>query len=127
MKKGPAGALGLLKGLKPGDFAPEAPAIKNFTTNEVMGHSSDRLAAKFGVSREAQDEYTLMSHTRAQAAHDAGLHVCPRGNSSSDDAVAADARGRDDADIPRRRGAAAATLMVRGDDGVAATPRPKSG
>ena len=124
MKKGPAGALGLLKGLKPGDFAPEAPAIKNFTTNEVMGHSSDRLAAKFGVSREAQDEYTLMSHTRAQAAHDAGLHVCPRGNSSSD-ARSRRRRGRD-ADIPRRRGAAA-TLMVRGDDGVAATPRPKSG
>ena len=53
-KKGPMGALGLLKGLKAKDWAPEAPAIANFTTGEVMGHSSDRLAAKFGVSREDQ-------------------------------------------------------------------------
>lgn len=46
MKKGPAGIAGLLKGLKPGDLAPEAPAIANFTTGEVMGVSSDRLSAK---------------------------------------------------------------------------------
>ena len=38
MKKGPAGALGLLKGLKLKDLAPEAPSISNFTTGEVMGH-----------------------------------------------------------------------------------------
>ena len=75
LKKGPAGALGLLKGLKAKDLAPEAPSISNFTTGEVMGHSSDRLAAKFGVSREDQDAYCLMSHQRAQAAHDAGLYA----------------------------------------------------
>ena len=52
-------ALGLAKGLKLSDvFTPEAPAIANYTTGEVMGHSSDRLAAKFGVSRKDQDEYT---------------------------------------------------------------------
>ena len=75
MKKGPAGALGLLKGLKLKDLAPEAPSISNFTTGEVMGHSSDRLAAKFGISRKDQDDYTLMSHTRAQQAHDDGLYA----------------------------------------------------
>lgn len=75
MKKGPLGALSLLKGLKLKDLAPEAPSIKNFTTDEVMGHSSDRLATKFGVSREEQDAFTLRSHQNAQKAHDAGLYA----------------------------------------------------
>ena len=35
-KKGIPGYLGLLKGLKLGDLAPEAPAIANYTTGEVM-------------------------------------------------------------------------------------------
>ncbi len=35
-KKGPMGILGLLKGLKLADLAPEAPAIANYTTGEVM-------------------------------------------------------------------------------------------
>lgn len=74
MKKGPLGALGLLKGLKLKDLAPEAPAIANYTTGEVMGHSSDRLAAKFGVSRKDQDDYTVMSHLRAAKAHADGLY-----------------------------------------------------
>lgn len=73
-KKGPLGILGLLKGLKLGDIAPETPAIANYTTGEVMGHSSDRLAAKFGVSRREQDEFTVMSHLRAADAHSKGLY-----------------------------------------------------
>jgi acetyl-CoA acyltransferase len=74
MKQGPMGALGLLKGLKMKDFAPEAPAIANYTTGEVMGHSSDRLAAKFGVSRADQDAFTVRSHTNAAKAHADGLY-----------------------------------------------------
>lgn len=35
-KKGPMGILGLAKGLKLADLAPEAPAIANYTTGEVM-------------------------------------------------------------------------------------------
>jgi len=73
-KKGLPGTLGLLKGLKLADLAPEAPAIANYTTGEVMGHSSDRLAGRFGVSRRDQDEFTVMSHTRAAAAHANGLY-----------------------------------------------------
>lgn len=75
MKKGPLAALGLLKGLSLKDLAPEAPAIANYNTGEVMGHSSDRLAAKFGVSRKDQDEFTVMSHLRAAKAHADGLYV----------------------------------------------------
>lgn len=73
-KKGLPAMLGLLKGLKLSDIAPEAPAIANYTTGEVMGHSSDRLAAKFGVSRKEQDELTVLSHHRAAAAHKNGLY-----------------------------------------------------
>jgi len=73
--KGPIfGPLSLLKGLKLKDFAPEAPQIANFTTGEVMGHSSDRLAAKFGVGRREQDEFAHRSHVLAQKAHDEGLY-----------------------------------------------------
>lgn len=73
-KKGPLGVLGLLKGLGLKDLAPETPAIANYTTGEVMGHSSDRLAQKFGVSRREQDEYTVLSHKRAAEAHGKGLY-----------------------------------------------------
>lgn len=38
-----------------------------------MGHSADRLAAAFGVSRVEQDEFALRSHTLAKKAQDAGL------------------------------------------------------
>lgn len=69
MKGGPLGALKLLKGLKLSHFAPEAPAIKNFLTGEIMGSSSDRLATRFGVSRQQMDEYTVEAHQKAYRAH----------------------------------------------------------
>lgn len=37
-----------------------------------MGHSADRLAAAFKISRQAQDEYALRSHTFAQKAFENG-------------------------------------------------------
>jgi acetyl-CoA acyltransferase len=71
MKKG--GTLGAVRhmlGLKVRDaFALETPAIANYTTGEVMGVSSDRLSAKFGILREDQDVFTVRSHTMAAKAH----------------------------------------------------------
>eukprot|EP00934_Nitzschia_sp_Nitz4_P005438 Nitzschia sp. Nitz4//scaffold69_size99277//4867//6415//NITZ4_004616-RA/size99277-augustus-gene-0.8-mRNA-1//-1//CDS//3329556664//5428//frame0 len=76
MKKG--GPLGgvqhMLKGLKMKDVGIETPAIANYTTGEVMGVSSDKLSAKFGVSREEQDHFTVRSHLNAQKAHDEGFY-----------------------------------------------------
>lgn len=37
-----------------------------------MGHSADRLAAAFKVSRQEQDDYALRSHTLAHQAQQAG-------------------------------------------------------
>jgi acetyl-CoA acyltransferase len=75
-KKG--GTLGavkhMLKGLSLKDLALETPAIANYTTGEVMGVSSDKLSAKFGISRQEQDEFTVRSHTLAQKAHDDGFY-----------------------------------------------------
>lgn len=93
MKKGPMGALGLLKGLSLKDLAPETPAIANYTTGEVMGHSSDRLAAKFGVSRQAQDELAVRSHLNAAKAHEAGLYkdeIVPVNGSTVENGIKAD-------------------------------------
>lgn len=37
-----------------------------------MGHSADRLAAAFGITRKEQDDYALRSHTFAQEALNKG-------------------------------------------------------
>lgn len=37
-----------------------------------MGHSADRLAAAFKISRKEQDDYALRSHTCAQEAFERG-------------------------------------------------------
>lgn len=76
MKKGGAiGAVRHLLGLKLKDvLALETPAIANYTTGEVMGVSSDRLSAKFGVGRDDQDEFTVRSHIKASKAHNDGFY-----------------------------------------------------
>ena len=61
-----------LQGLSPSDLLPKAPAVAEYSTGEVMGESADKLAAMFGVSREAQDEYALRSHHAAAEATEAG-------------------------------------------------------
>lgn len=75
-KGGTLGAIRhMLKGLKMKDLSLETPAIANFTTGEVMGVSSDRLAAKFGVSRKEQDEFSVRSHVMAAKAHADGFYI----------------------------------------------------
>jgi len=95
MKKGgPIGALRhMLKGLKMKDLGLETPAIANYTTGEVMGVSSDKLAAKFGVSREDQDEFTVRSHLLAQTAHDEGFYkdeIIPYNGSLTENGIKGD-------------------------------------
>ncbi len=51
----------------------QLPAISEFSTNETMGHSGDRLAAAFGVSRKDQDDYAMRSHSLASEASKNGL------------------------------------------------------
>ncbi|XP_027896189.1 trifunctional enzyme subunit beta, mitochondrial [Xiphophorus couchianus] len=65
--------LGLLASIRLAHLAPELPAVAEFSTAETMGHSADRLAAAFGVTRQEQDEFALRSHTLAKKAQDQGL------------------------------------------------------
>ncbi|XP_069678380.1 trifunctional enzyme subunit beta, mitochondrial [Periplaneta americana] len=64
--------LQLLTTMRPSYLIPELPAVAEFSSGETMGHSADRLAASFGISRKEQDEYALRSHTLAQQAYDKG-------------------------------------------------------
>merc|ERR1719210_2775588 len=70
--KGPAKQLGMLAKIRPNFFAPELPAIAEFSTNETMGHSADRLAAAFDVSRQEQDDFARRSHGNAAMAQEKG-------------------------------------------------------
>eukprot|EP00941_MAST-03F_sp_MAST-3F-sp1_P004436 g4436.t1 len=83
----------MLKGFSLGDLAPDPPAIANFATGEIMGHSSDRLSARWGVSREQQDQYALRSHQLAGAAHEKGLlkdEITPVDGHTVDNGIKAD-------------------------------------
>jgi len=64
--------LSLLGEIRPNFLAPELPAIAEFSTNETMGHSADRLAATFGVTRQEQDDFARRSHQMAADARDKG-------------------------------------------------------
>lgn len=82
--KSPGQYLSLLNGLSLGDLAPQAPAVAEFSTGEVMGYSADKLASKFGVTRAEQDEFALRSHQLAARAQEAGLfadEIMPTKNS----------------------------------------------
>uniref|UniRef100_A0A8C9GGQ9 Trifunctional enzyme subunit beta, mitochondrial n=1 Tax=Piliocolobus tephrosceles TaxID=591936 RepID=A0A8C9GGQ9_9PRIM len=65
--------LSLISKFRLNFLAPELPAVAEFSTSETMGHSADRLAAAFAVSRLEQDEYALRSHSLAKKAQDEGL------------------------------------------------------
>ncbi|BET02780.1 Thiolase, C-terminal domain [Nesidiocoris tenuis] len=64
--------LQLLSTIRPDFFVPELPAVAEFSSGETMGHSADRLAASFKVTRDEQDKYALRSHTLAQEATNKG-------------------------------------------------------
>ncbi|CAG2167604.1 unnamed protein product, partial [Oppiella nova] len=72
--KGNSKRIGMLFKLRPSmAFGFEAPPIAEFTTNETMGQSCDRVTKAFNVSREEQDKFGVRSHEMADKAQKAGL------------------------------------------------------
>ncbi len=71
--KSPKDWLSFFKGVSPYDLLPEVPSISEYSTGETMGESCDRMAARFGVSREEQDAFALRSHQLAFKASYDGL------------------------------------------------------
>jgi acetyl-CoA acyltransferase len=70
--KGTMNQLGVAAGILKYLASPELPAVAEFSTNETMGHSGDRLAAAFNVSRKEQDDFASLSHNLADKATKAG-------------------------------------------------------
>ena len=60
-------------GVRPADLAPVPPAVIEPRTGLTMGESQALTTAKWGISREAQDELTLASHRNLARAWDAGF------------------------------------------------------
>jgi acetyl-CoA acyltransferase len=67
-----------------------------------MGHTAERVAERYGISREDQDAWALRSHQRAAAAQDAGRFA--------DEIVAVDAE--------HRNGAGRTTVRVEHDETI---------
>ena len=66
--------LGLISKMFSGKaLTPELPAVAEFSTNETMGHSADRLAVSFGITRKESDEFAFRSHKLAAEATKGGL------------------------------------------------------
>ena len=68
--------IGMFARLKPGAlFSPVIGIMKGLTDPMVgllMGQTAENLAWKFGISRQAMDEYSVSSHQRATQARGAG-------------------------------------------------------
>lgn len=64
--------LRFLSSLRFSDFVPERPGVTEYTTKRVMGEDCDIMAARFEISREAQDQYAVRSHQLAAKAHEQG-------------------------------------------------------
>jgi acetyl-CoA acyltransferase len=60
--------LQAFRGLRPRDFAPQPPAIKEFSTGLSMGESAEKMAKENHISRQAQDEFAHRSHSLAAKA-----------------------------------------------------------
>lgn len=62
-------------GVRPKDFQPRIALLEGLTdpvSGLNMGDTAEVLAKEFGISREAQDDFALISHRHAVAAMDAG-------------------------------------------------------
>ena len=64
--------LKLLTRLKVKDLMPSTPKIAERSTGQVMGESAEEMAGRNDISRESQDEFAVLSHHRAAAAHESG-------------------------------------------------------
>jgi acetyl-CoA acetyltransferase family protein len=70
--RSPAQRLAALLRLRPGDFRPIPPSVKEPSTGLSMGEHCELMVKEWQVSRQEQDEVALRSHRRAQAATEAG-------------------------------------------------------
>ena len=68
------GKVKAFSALRPKDLAPRPPAIAERSTGVTMGDSAEDMAKQNGITREAQDEFTLRSHRKAVEAWEKGIY-----------------------------------------------------
>ena len=71
--KDPAEALAALSELTPADFILPAKGWANRITGRTMGDHMEETAQRWGITREAQDEWAYQGHKRVVAAWDSGF------------------------------------------------------
>lgn len=71
--KTPAQRLKALAGLRPGQLVPEIPRNVEPRTGLSMGEHMAQTAARWGITRESQDEIAAASHQNLAAAYDRGF------------------------------------------------------
>ncbi len=64
--------LKLFRGITLKDLAPQAPAVKDYSTNLTMGDIAEQMAKDWKISREDQDAFALRSHRLAHQAWEEG-------------------------------------------------------
>lgn len=57
--------LAAFKGFRPGELAPQAPAIAEYSTGETMGEGAEKMAKLNEISRKEQDRWAFRSHDLA--------------------------------------------------------------
>lgn len=68
-KSGVMDWLGVVAQLAPfNDVLPKRPQVAERSTGQLMGEAAEDMAARNGINRESQDEFTYQSHKRAAAA-----------------------------------------------------------
>lgn len=70
--KGLLKRMGLFAKLRPGDFVPRPPSIKEPSTGLSMGEHAELMVKEWKIPRQAQDELAYRSQMRAHAATEAG-------------------------------------------------------
>jgi acetyl-CoA acyltransferase len=59
--------------MPPSKMFPQMPKVAERSTGEVMGESAEKMARIHGITREAQDEFSVRSHHRAASAWSQGV------------------------------------------------------
>jgi len=70
--RGLADTLKFVFSLRPTDFIPVRPAVAEYMTGRTMGQDCDIMAARYGVTREEQDDFAFRSHQLAGQAQEDG-------------------------------------------------------
>jgi acetyl-CoA C-acetyltransferase len=66
--------IGAWRGISANDFKPGAPAAVEPSSGKSMGQHCEMMAKEWKISREAQDELALRSHTNGVAAFQRGFY-----------------------------------------------------